>query len=92
MKTGEYEQRWAKALVAQLVTKAAIELRGADGPINEVAEVLPNATSVPDDANADHWDDLGERLLDALVDATTVDEVFVDEDELVAIARATRPS
>jgi hypothetical protein len=92
MKTGEYEQMWAKALVGQLVANKAIELVDGKSPINDVAAVLPNATGVPDDANTDHWDDLGEKLLDALVDATAVDEVFVDEEELVVIARATRPS
>jgi hypothetical protein len=60
-----------------------VEFRGKHLPRNELAHQLQFA-------DREH-DELGERLLSALIGAAAVDEVYADGPELARLARATRP-
>lgn len=74
------EDRWAIALLDRLVETGAIELRGKHRPTTALADRLQHTGA-----------DLGERLFDALISSTAVDEVFVEADALAEAAALTRP-
>jgi hypothetical protein len=77
---------WAEALLEHLTRSEGLELSG-DPPIARLAAVL-----MKHDIDGALPADFGTTLLDFLVDDTSVEEVFADEDALVAIARNTRPA
>jgi hypothetical protein len=79
--TPNLEDRWAAALLAHLLDDGAVELRGKRRPTSDLAHQLQFADSK----------NLGQRLLDALVSSTSVDEVFAEADALAEAARLTRP-
>jgi hypothetical protein len=81
--SSDVEERWAVALLAKLEAEGAVEFRGKHLPRNELAHQLQFADCEDDE--------LGERLLSALVGAAAVDEVYADGPELARLARATRP-
>ncbi|MGE0398952.1 MAG: hypothetical protein AB7T06_19745 [Kofleriaceae bacterium] len=76
---------WAEALIDHLTRSEGLELHG-DPPIGRVAGLLMKY-----DIDNALPADFGTTLLDFLVDDSSVEEVFVDEDALLAIARNTRP-
>lgn len=75
------QELWARALIQRLVGEGAIELRGRRLPMAAVVEVLDEPFAAT----------LGRRLLDALVDAVEVEEVFIDAEGLDALAHETKP-
>ena len=79
----QFEERWASALVAHLLTAGAIEVRAKQQVIGELAWNLDGATEVDSG--------LAESLLEALVESTAVVEVFLDEAELEKALRQTLP-
>lgn len=76
---------WAEALLQHLTRSEGLELSG-DPPIGRVAGLL-----MKHDIDNALPADFGTTLLDFLVDDAAVEEVFVDEDALLAIVRNTRP-
>jgi hypothetical protein len=78
------EQAWAQALLERLVADGSIELTAGATPIDELAQVLQYAGRDVED-----W--LASRLFEKLMSSSAVDEVFIDANELVAVARQTRP-
>ena len=76
---------WAEALLDHLTQSEGLEL-GGDPPIGRVAGLLMKY-----DIDGALPADFGTTLLDFLVDDSSVEEVFADEDALMAIARNTRP-
>jgi hypothetical protein len=79
-----FEDRWASALVARLVSSGVVELRGRLRPDGQLAHHLQDA----DEVNAA----LAEAVLELLIDSTAVAEVFLDEAELETALRETRPA
>jgi hypothetical protein len=81
---------WATALITKLVADGSVEMRSSHWPVAVLAasfrDLAPDAL---EDGQARM--DLGAHLLDALIESTAVEEVFVDGDALVAAAIATRP-
>lgn len=76
---------WAEALLDHLTRSEGIEL-GGDPPVGRIAGLLMKY-----DIDNTLPADFGTTLLDFLVDDSTVEEVFADEDALLTIARNTRP-
>lgn len=84
--TDDKDGRWARDLIASLVSAGHIEL--ADKPVMrqltaQVARELPD-----DDARVDK---AASAILDVLVESGSVDEVFADTPEIAAALRTTRP-
>lgn len=77
---------WAEALIEHLTRSEGIELSG-DPPIGRVAGLLMKY-----DIDGALPADFGTTLLDFLVDDEAIEEVFADEDALLAISRNTRPA
>ena len=78
------EKEWAKALLDKLLADGSVELRGQASPVDELAQVLQYAGR-----DVEEW--LATRLFDKLMSSAAVDEVFVDANELAAVAKQTRP-
>ena len=74
------EDVWAQALFDKLIATGKLEMRSQHAPITKLAFVLQSPGR-----------ELGNRLLDALIDAPAVDEVFADAEELAQVARETKP-
>ncbi|MEZ4402587.1 MAG: hypothetical protein R3B06_21365 [Kofleriaceae bacterium] len=79
-------ERWASALVDTLSASEQLATTGAPLPLRRIAALLETHDQAGAVAPA-----LGEALIELLVDHEAVDEIFADEAELVAAARATRP-
>jgi hypothetical protein len=77
---------WAEALLDHLTQSEGLEL-GGDPPVGRVAGLLMKY-----DIDGALPADFGTTLLDFLVDDSSVEEVFADEDALLTVARNTRPA
>jgi uncharacterized small protein (TIGR04563 family) len=78
----DFEDRWAGALIASLMTDGKLQMKpGKEFPIGWVSNSLARQSGKQ----------LAACVLEALVDAPEVEEVFVDEGELARRIRAMRP-
>ncbi len=84
------EEVWAHRLLDKLIADQAIEMRSKRRPVSLIARHLEPLLE-DDDHAPEELADLGAALLDELVRADAVDEVFVDEQALIEAVRATRP-
>jgi hypothetical protein len=79
-------EQWATALVEHLREAESLDTTDEAMPVRRIAALLE--AHEQDGAVAPA---LGDALLELLVDHPAVEEVFADEAELLAAARATRP-
>ena len=82
-----FHEQWASALVDRLREAESLDTTGEAMPVRRIAALLE--AHEQDGALAPA---LGDALLELLVDHEAVEEVFADEAELLAAARAARPA
>lgn len=81
-----FHEQWAGALVDRLREAESLDTTGEAMPLRRIAALLETH-----DQDGGLTAGLGEALLELLVDHEAVEEVFADEAELTAAAKAARP-